>query len=42
MKLKPIKTKKEYEAYLSWVDKLFNKKIKTNSSEGEDIQVALH
>jgi HTH-type transcriptional regulator / antitoxin HigA len=41
MKLKPIKTKKEYEAYLDWVDKLFDKKIKPNSPEGEELQVAL-
>lgn len=41
MKLKPIKTKKEYEAYLDWVDKLFNKKVKPNSNEGEQLQVAL-
>jgi HTH-type transcriptional regulator / antitoxin HigA len=40
MKLKPIKTKKEYEAYLDWVDKLFDKKIKPNSPEGEELQVA--
>ena len=41
MKLKPIKTKKEYEAYLDWVDELFEKKVKPNSHEGEELQVAL-
>jgi HTH-type transcriptional regulator/antitoxin HigA len=41
MKLKPIKTKKEYEDYLDWVDALFNKKIKPASPEGEELQVAL-
>ena len=41
MKLKPIKTKKEYEAYLNWVDELFDKKVKPNSTEGEQLQVAL-
>lgn len=41
MKLKPIKTKKEYEAYLDWVDELFDKKLKANSTEGEDLQIAL-
>ncbi len=41
MKLKPIKTKKEYEAFLDWGDKLFDKKVKPNSSEGEELQVAL-
>ena len=41
MKLKAIKTKKEYEAYLNWVDELFDKKVKPNSTEGEQLQVAL-
>lgn len=41
MKLRPIKTKKEYEAYLDWVDELFDKKVKPNSPEGEELQVAL-
>jgi len=41
MKLKIIKSKKEYEAVLDWVDKLFDKKVSKNSSEGEDLQVAL-
>jgi HTH-type transcriptional regulator/antitoxin HigA len=41
MKLKPIKTKKEYEAYPDWVDELFDKKAKLNSLEGEELQVAL-
>jgi HTH-type transcriptional regulator / antitoxin HigA len=41
MTLKPIKTKKEYEAYLEWVDSLFEKKVKPNSPEGGTLQVAL-
>jgi HTH-type transcriptional regulator/antitoxin HigA len=41
MKLKIIKTKKEYEQYLEWVDALFDKKISANTPEGEDLQVAL-
>ncbi len=41
MKLKPIKTKKEYEAYLDWVDSLFDKKLKPNSQQGEQLQIAL-
>lgn len=41
MRLKPIKTKKEYAAYLDWVDELFDKKVKPNSTEGEQLQVAL-
>jgi antitoxin component HigA of HigAB toxin-antitoxin module/mRNA-degrading endonuclease HigB of HigAB toxin-antitoxin module len=41
MQLKPIKTKKQYEAYLKWVDELFDKKVKPNTSEGEQVQIAL-
>jgi HTH-type transcriptional regulator / antitoxin HigA len=41
MKLKPIKTKKEYEAYLDWVDTLLDKKVKPNSPDGEELQVIL-
>jgi len=41
MKLKPIKTKREYEAFLEWVDKQFDKKVKPNSPDGEVLQVAL-
>jgi len=41
MKLKLIKTKKEYQAYLNWVDELFDKKVAVDSPEGEDLQVAL-
>lgn len=41
MKLRPIKTKKEYLAYLERVDELFDKKTKPNSIDGETLQVAL-
>jgi len=41
MKLKPIKSKKEYESFLEWVDKQFDKKVKPNSPDGEVLQVAL-
>jgi HTH-type transcriptional regulator / antitoxin HigA len=41
MQLKPIKTKKDYEAWLAWVDTMFEKKVKPNSTEGETLQVAL-
>ena len=41
MKLKPIKTKKEYEAYLDWADELFDKRVKIHSPEGENLQLAL-
>jgi len=41
MKLKPIKTKKDYAAFLDWVDVQFDKKVKLNSTEGDTLQVAL-
>ncbi|MFM9839604.1 MAG: type II toxin-antitoxin system HigA family antitoxin [Cyclobacteriaceae bacterium] len=41
MKLKQIKTNSEYETYLEWVDKQFEKKVKRNSPEGETLQVVL-
>lgn len=41
MKLKIIKTKREYENCLMWVDKMFDKKIKINSAEGEKLQIVL-
>ncbi len=41
MQLKTIKTKKDYEAYLEWVDAMFDKKVKPSSPDGEKLQVAL-
>ena len=41
MKLKIIKTKKEYNAYLNWVDEMFDNKVKPGRVEGGDLQVAL-
>ncbi len=41
MKLSIIKTKKQYEAYLDWVDLMFDKKIKPKTTEGNKVQVAL-
>lgn len=41
MQLKPIKTKKQYETYLKWVDQMFDKKVKSNSPKGEQVQIAL-
>lgn len=41
MELKIIKTKKQYQEYLDWVDKQFDKRIKPASAEGEKVQVAL-
>ena len=41
MELKIIKTKKQYEQYLNWVDAQFYKKVKSNTPQGEKLQVAL-
>ena len=41
MKLKPIKNQKEYEAQLAWVDTMFDRHVKPNSQQGEDLQVML-
>ena len=41
MELKIIKTKKEYQIYLNWVDEMFDKKVKPNTPDGEKVQVAL-
>lgn len=41
MELKIIKTKKQYQEYLDWVDKQFDHRIKPGSPEGEKVQVAL-
>ncbi len=41
MELKIIKTKKQYEEFLDWVDVLFDKKVKADSLQGDKLQVAL-
>ena len=41
MILKIIKSNKEYEAMLGWVDQMFDRKVKPTSPEGEQVQVAL-
>ena len=41
MELKIIKTKKQYEQYLDWVDVQFEHKVKSNTPQGEKLQVAL-
>ena len=41
MELKAIKTKKQYQQYLDWIDEMFDKKIKPNTPAGEKLQVAL-
>jgi HTH-type transcriptional regulator/antitoxin HigA len=41
MELKIIKTKKQYELCLEWVDVQFDNKVKANTPQGEKLQVAL-
>ena len=41
MELKIIKTKKQYEEFLDWVDMLFDKKVKADTPQGNKLQVAL-
>lgn len=41
MKLKPIKSDKDYQIYLDWVDKMFDKKVKPSSEDGQQLQVVL-
>jgi HTH-type transcriptional regulator/antitoxin HigA len=41
MELKIIKTKKQYEQFLDWVDVQFDNKVKSNTPQGEKLQVAL-
>jgi HTH-type transcriptional regulator/antitoxin HigA len=41
MELRIIKTKKQYEQYLNWLDAQFNNKVKLNTPQGEKLQVAL-
>jgi HTH-type transcriptional regulator/antitoxin HigA len=41
MKIKPITNDKDYQTYLNWVDKMFDKKVKPNSEEGQKVQVIL-
>lgn len=41
MELKIIKTKKQYEEFLDWVDMLFDEKVKADTPKGNKLQVAL-
>lgn len=41
MELSVIKTEKEYENLLDWIDEQFDKKIDPNTSEGKRLEVAL-
>ena len=41
MEIKIIKTIKQYEKTLLWIDEMFDKKVKPNTAEGEKLQIAL-
>ena len=41
MQLNTIQTKKEYLSSLTWIEKMFDKKVKANSPAGEKIKIAL-
>jgi HTH-type transcriptional regulator/antitoxin HigA len=41
MKIKIIRTDKEYQQYLAWVDEMFDRKIRPGTAEGELLEVVL-
>lgn len=41
MELKILKSRKQYQEYLDWIDEQFDNKVKANSPAGEQVQVAL-
>jgi HTH-type transcriptional regulator/antitoxin HigA len=41
MEIKIIKTKRQYEETLLWIDEMFDKKVKPNTTEGEKLQITL-
>ena len=41
MKRKIIKTTKDYQEVLLWIDEMFDKKIQLNTKEGKQLQKAL-
>jgi HTH-type transcriptional regulator/antitoxin HigA len=41
MKLKIIRTNREYQQYLGWVDEMFDQKVKPGTPEGELLEIAL-
>ena len=41
MELKIIKTKKQYQTFLDWIEIQFDKKVKLNTVEGDKLQLAL-
>ena len=41
MKLKPVKTKKDYLKLLDWINQQFDKKVKPDSAQGKQLQIVL-
>ena len=41
MKRKIIKTTKDYQEVLLWIDKMFDNKTQPNTEEGKQLQIAL-
>ena len=41
MDIRIIKTEEQYEQYISWTDMMFDKKVKSNTPQGEKLQVVL-
>ncbi len=41
MQLTKIESEKQYQQYLTWVDKMFNEKIKPDSEDGKKVKLAL-
>jgi HTH-type transcriptional regulator/antitoxin HigA len=41
MELKIIRNRKQYEAYIDWIDGMFDRKVKPASPDGEKLQIAL-
>lgn len=41
MNIKIIRTKKDYEQFLGWVDQMLDQQVKPDSPEGEMLQVVL-
>lgn len=41
MNLHPIKTQKEYESMLTWIDRQFDRRVDINSAMGKQLQIAL-
>ncbi|MBL0050107.1 MAG: transcriptional regulator [Bacteroidetes bacterium] len=41
MEIKPIKTNKQYETYMTWVDAQFEKGVKKNTTLGNQLEIVL-